>query len=246
MNRDHTKPLVEQPAALTDYLDALLRDAFPESPPAPEPALVTQSVTVPTPVQAPVDVQVPAEVTPKAPAAVKPVIVEPTAVAEMSVSQEADPSTVLSSNTGGVPEWATSQFQVLIFHVAGLQLAVPLIKLSGITNWPTQINQLPHKPIWFTGVTPYRGANAVVVDTAKLIFPQGRQPDPEHVYGAIVFVGDTHFGLSCDRVAEILTLEPDAVSWRGSRSVRPWLAGTVIKEMCAILDVEQFIAMLNS
>ncbi len=202
-HREDLRTLVDQPVALREYLDALLREAQ-------QAAIRDAQITV----QPPEGVE---------------------ATIEAPVKQL----------LGGVPEWAKGTFQCLVFEVAGLKLAVPVIKLSGVTDWPEQITKLPQKPAWYMGLVAYREGNSALIDTAKLVFPQGREPDANHRYDAVVFIGETHFGLACDRIDQVLTLEPEAVSWRGARSVRPWLAGTVRKEMCAILDVEEFVAMLR-
>ena len=45
------------------------------------------------------------------------------------------------------------------------------------------------------------------------------------------------WGLAVDSVNQPITLQPDDVKWRGDRSKRPWLAGTVKDHMCALLDI---------
>ncbi|HEV8077548.1 MAG TPA: chemotaxis protein CheW, partial [Marinobacter sp.] len=52
------------------------------------------------------------------------------------------------------------------------------------------------------------------------------------------------WGLACDNVAQSFTLNPQQVRWRTSRSKRPWLAGTVIDQMCAMLDAQSMANLL--
>ena len=95
-----------------------------------------------------------------------------------------------TGSVDGVPDWATTRFQALLFDVAGLTLAVPLIKLKGV---------VPNE----AGLTPMRG-----------------------------------WALACDSIGEVIDLETKDVKWRGANGKRAWLAGTVIEQMCALLDID--------
>ncbi|WP_198266126.1 hypothetical protein [sulfur-oxidizing endosymbiont of Gigantopelta aegis] len=48
------------------------------------------------------------------------------------------------------------------------------------------------------------------------------------------------------KCSHIITLKTDEVKWRSSRTKRRWLLGTVIDHMCALLDSEEFSAMLKT
>jgi purine-binding chemotaxis protein CheW len=61
----------------------------------------------------------------------------------------------------------------------------------------------------------------------------------------VIQLDRSDWGVACEEVAEAITLEPSQVKWRTDRSKRPWLAGTVIEHMCAILDVQGFIELLD-
>jgi purine-binding chemotaxis protein CheW len=43
----------------------------------------------------------------------------------------------------------------------------------------------------------------------------------------------------------VISLRPEDVKWRGSQGRRPWLAGTVIQQMCALLEVDAFLEQLG-
>jgi purine-binding chemotaxis protein CheW len=62
----------------------------------------------------------------------------------------------------------------------------------------------------------------------------------------VVFIADGTWGLACDELAQVVTLRPDEVRWRTSRTRRRWLAGTVIEHMCALLDPPVFADVLAS
>lgn len=146
------------------------------------------------------------------------------------------------------PRWGDGAFQAMLFKVCGLTLAVPLVELSGIQVWQAgKVTPLPNHVEWFLGLTPYRGRSVPVIDTAQLVLPENRRQvlaAPADRLQRVVFIDDGRWGLACDEVAEVLTLQPDQVRWRTSRTTRRWLAGTVIEHMCALIDPPAFAQML--
>lgn len=150
----------------------------------------------------------------------------------------------------GRPAWGDEVFQALLFRVNGLTLAVPLVELSGVLEWDTdKVTPLPGHAPWYLGLVLYRERNVPVVDTARLVMPEDRQahirPWQERLRH-VVFIADGHWGLACDELGEVITLQPDDVRWRSSRTRRRWLAGTVIEHMCALLDPPVFADVLAS
>ncbi|HEC18801.1 MAG TPA: chemotaxis protein CheW [Gammaproteobacteria bacterium] len=146
------------------------------------------------------------------------------------------------------PAWAQGSFQCLSFQVAGVTLAAPLEKLNGIVELKEEITELPGYAPWVIGLLPNRGQNVQVVDVAKIIMPdegQNTVPVTERMR-FILLLDDGRFGLATDNISRVLTLEPDSVRWRGEHSKRPWLAGTVIEQMCALLDMDLLRAQLQA
>lgn len=149
----------------------------------------------------------------------------------------------------GVPEWGREKFQCLLFFVGSLKLAVPLVKLTRIKPWGEHVTATPGRPPWFLGLLAQGGVKTGVIDTARLVFardrrsqaadPAGEADEPGH----ILMVEDGRWGLTCDRLGEVVELSPDAVRWRSGRTARRWLAGTVLDQMCALLDVEMLARM---
>ncbi len=207
--------LVDQRLALSAYLDSLLREVDV----APEPR-----VEKPAPVH--VLHQPPRPAAEAAPAATAPA--EPTGDAEQT------------------PGWAQTRFQCLLFSVRGLTLAVPLEALCGIAEWGDGVTKLPERPAWFLGVASYRGLQSGIIDTAGVVMPERLDADAERpAYAHIIFFDDGRWGLACERVDQVITLNKEQVRWRTSRTKRPWLAGTVIDQMCALLDIEALAGMIK-
>lgn len=147
------------------------------------------------------------------------------------------------------PGWAQSKFQCLSFQVAGVTLAAPLEKLNGIVKLTGEITELPGYASWVIGLLPNRGQNVQVVDVAKIIMSNEHdwlmQPTIERMKFIILLEGGK-FGLAADSISQVLNLEADDVRWRSVQSKRPWLAGTVIEKMCALLEMDQLCIQLRA
>lgn len=144
----------------------------------------------------------------------------------------------------GRPVWAQSRFEVLLFSVSGLTLAVPLIALGQIQPLTDELTPLFGQADWFMGLQPTPAGKIRTVNTAKFVMPE--RYDERFVQSAkyVVSIDGVPWGLAVDSVNQPITLEPDDVKWRSDRSKRPWLAGTVKEHMCALLDIPRIGQML--
>ncbi|MCH8496890.1 MAG: chemotaxis protein CheW [Marinobacter sp.] len=145
----------------------------------------------------------------------------------------------------GRPGWGNQDFECLLFRVGGLQLAVPLVLLGAIHRMDTDITPIPGRPRWYMGMMPVGKQNLKVVDTAEWVMAGRVPPDARQGYRFVIRLDDSDWGLACDEVAQSFRLSPDDVRWRTARSKRPWLAGTVVQHMCALLDVGSMAALLG-
>ena len=145
----------------------------------------------------------------------------------------------------GRPDWAQKEFECLLFSVGGLTLAVPLVELGSIYPKAEELTPIFGQIDWFMGlmVGKEEGSNIKVVNTAKVVMPERYSDDMKDQYSYIVSINNVDWGLAVDSVATAITLQPDDVKWRSSRSKRPWLAGTVVDHMCALLDISQLAIM---
>jgi purine-binding chemotaxis protein CheW len=172
----------------------------------------------------------------------------PVVVEEEPVVPEASATLAVAPAAEGLPDWATSRFQALLFEVAGLTLAVPLVKLKGVVPNDQGCTPMPGHSSLFLGVVPYQGLQSKVVDTASFVLPADRaaqlSEDASERMQQLVMIDNGRWALACNRIGDVIDLNSDDVKWRGSNSKRQWLAGTVIERMCALLDIDQLALQL--
>ena len=207
---------------IQSYLDALLQDAAAELVLAEaEPAPVTQAPA--------------AEVAPSVTPQVEPVT---PAVSAQEPPARQPPKAQLA--------WREEPFEALLFNVGGLTLAVPLVSLGTIHALDGPITPLFGQPDWFLGLLPSQEGNLKVLDTARWIMPERYQPSLRDDLRFVISVEGHEWGMAVHGVSESIRLEPSQIKWRSGQGKRPWLAGTVIEHMCALLDVEALAELINT
>lgn len=144
----------------------------------------------------------------------------------------------------GRPQWAQSRFDVLLFKVSGLTLAVPLISLGQIQPLTEELTPLFGQADWFMGLQPTPAGKIRTVNTAKFVMPERYDEAFLQTAKYVVSINGVPWGLAVDSVNQPIVLQPEDVKWRGDRSKRPWLAGTVKEHMCALLDIPRIGQML--
>ncbi|WP_159812662.1 CheW domain-containing protein [Pseudomonas sp. 18058] len=149
--------------------------------------------------------------------------------------------------TDGRPAWAADAFECLLFDVAGLTLAVPLVCLGSIYSLAGQeLTPLFGQPEWFLGILPSQAGNLKVLDTARWVMPDRYRDDFRQGLQYLISVQGYEWGLAVHQVSRSLRLDPNEIKWRSHRGQRPWLAGTVIEHMCALLDVAALAELIAS
>lgn len=171
-------------------------------------------------------------------------------VAEVVVPQshaEPAPPQTLGVLADGRPEWAQEPFECLLFDVAGLTLAVPLVCLGSIYSLAGQeLTPLFGQPDWFLGILPCQAGNLKVLDTARWVMPDRYRDDFRDGLQYVISVQGYEWGLAVHQVSRSIRLDPSEVKWRTQRTQRPWLAGTVIEHMCALLDIASLAELIAS
>ena len=144
------------------------------------------------------------------------------------------------------PSWREQPFEALLFDVGGLTLAGPLIALGTIHPLDGPITPLFGQPDWFLGLLPGPTGSLKVLDTARWIMPERYQPSLRDDLRFVISVQGHEWGMAVHGVSESIRLDPAQVKWRSGQGKRPWLAGTVIDQMCALLDVEALAELISA
>ncbi|MFJ2686605.1 CheW domain-containing protein [Pseudomonas sp. NPDC087342] len=233
---------VEVEAALDEFQLALLEEQARDARPAPAVAAPVVAPVVekaplavieaPAPILAPVST-----IAPLLQALVPPVV-------EVHLPPSNTPPPV---ETDGRPSWAAEPFECLLFDVAGLTLAVPLVCLGSIYSLAGhELTPLFGQPEWFLGILPSQAGNLKVLDTARWVMPDRYRDDFRQGLQYVISVQGYEWGLAVHQVSRSLRLDPNEIKWRSHRGQRPWLAGTVIEHMCALLDVSALAELIAS
>lgn len=180
---------------------------------------------------------------------VTPPLVEPL-ITEPQIAEQIAPLPELYQLEGvdwlenGRPQWAQARFDVLLFQVSGLTLAVPLISLGQIQAITEELRPLFGQADWFMGFQLTPRGKISTVNTAKFVMPERYDASFVKTAKYVVSINGVPWGLAVDSVNQPISLNPDDVKWRTDRSKRPWLAGTVKDHMCALLDIPRIGQML--
>jgi len=168
----------------------------------------------------------------------------------LSVPDKLQPGLVQAENPATLnalsvmPEWALYEFQALFFKVDNLILATPLIELSRTIKLERNPTKIPGQPSWFLGLLDEHDSRIGVLDTGQLILGKNRGSLRDltlHPFQRILITQDRKWGLACDEILSIGKLKPEKVRWRTVRQRKPWLIGTVIDELAAVIDVKQLV-----
>jgi purine-binding chemotaxis protein CheW len=138
----------------------------------------------------------------------------------------------------------------LKFRIAGLNLAIPLKKVTGEITWSPDIAPVAGSPAWLLGLRQYDDRAVQIIDTAMIIIPKARR-DAMHSasrsrYQHIIVIGNGRWGLACEKRDGQMKLNTKEVNWRTEQGTRPWLAGTLTKDRCALLDADAMVKLLDN
>ncbi|KKY56166.1 CheW domain-containing protein [Pseudomonas ficuserectae] len=252
---DATEVLEEPVSSIDEFQAAVLEEQAFDARMQAQIKPLAVAVAAPAPVAVAVKVEAPAPVIEVAPVIVAEVVKVEEAVSTVElVEPVAELSTLVTQRTptppptsDGRPAWAAEPFECLLFDVAGLTLAVPLVCLGSIYPLAGQeLTPLFGQPDWFLGILPCQAGNLKVLDTARWIMPDRYRDDFRQGLQYVISVQGYEWGLAVHQVSRSLRLDPNEIKWRTQRGQRPWLAGTVIEHMCALLDVSELAELIAS
>lgn len=163
-------------------------------------------------------------------------------VPEVAEAPVAEPATTLQ----GINWRDTQGVECLIFKVAGLKLAIPLSLLGGVFPVTEKVTPLFGQASWSLGIWAGEEMKLTIIDSAQLMMPERNVSLAESGYDFFIQLDRSPWALACQEICDTVTLRHDSIKWRGDASKRPWLAGTVIDEMCALVDVPQILNLLEA
>jgi len=214
--------LVTQQKALTQYLDSLLME-IPEEAPV---AVVEELVVAPV-----IDPLVEVEV------------IDTVQVQAVKVPGD-------DESDSQVPDWGAPSFKALFFNVGDMTLAAPLEKLGGILTECDDIKVMPGNSTRYLGVLVHCGKTIRVVDFDNLVAelsgepltPPASEVSPPN---CIILTEGGRIGIACRAVAKVEEIDASDVRWRIGTTKRPWYRGIVVDKMCALLDIDALLSLLN-
>lgn len=221
-----------------------IKPSVPDSQPAPVKTKVEEKPAIKPEVKA--EVKTTPRIQPKEdvtlPAVALPTADKDTEVAVTSVSANRE----IEKRFPNAPDWAQESFDVLLFDVCGLKLAVPMESLGKIIKVEHETNQLIGRPSWFMGAYNEAEEHLYVVDTAKYIMPEKGYDLSVDGFSYLIQMQRSKWTLACKNVHTTVRLEPDQVKWRSNQGKRQWLSGTVIEHMCALIHVDNLVELLEA
>lgn len=173
---------------------------------------------------------------------VEPVVHTPT-MEDLVNSQQPDlPLTSIDEFREHLPE----SFQTLIFYVGKLQLAMPLHLLGGIVKKVDEPTPIFGSPPWFTGLLQTNTGSLQVIDTGMYLFNERYTPDLKDGYQYIIRIGESPWGLLVTELCTTKVLAHDEIRWFPNENGRPWIAGIVKEEKCALLNAPALMARFQN
>lgn len=149
-----------------------------------------------------------------------------------------------------IPDWGESAFQVTVFKVGDLSLALPQAEVMGIVEWQADLADITEAAGIILGHYPHAGRIVTVIDTARFLAASEHHPslarlEQRSSLSHIILINKGKTGLSCDGIEAALELLPDQVNWRSEKTRRKWLAGTVLDRLLVLLDSRSIVKMLS-
>lgn len=128
-----------------------------------------------------------------------------------------------------------NKFQVLLCEVSNIKIAIPLVELGGIHQIST-LSQTVKQAKWCAGVFLKDSEKYTCIDASAWLMPPKLDDGPVGDYKFGLQLGRTSFLLCCNSIEDTVELSKDDINWRENPNTKPWLAGLITKEMCALID----------
>jgi purine-binding chemotaxis protein CheW len=135
----------------------------------------------------------------------------------------------------------SSRFQVLLFGIANVTIAIPLVELGGIYE-VTKISPIAKQPSWCNGILVKGNDKFICVDaSAWLVSSQYVKTQQDKEYKFVLQLGKSPYVLCCNTISTTVDLAKEDIKWREDTKNRPWLSGLLKERMCALIDGARMI-----
>lgn len=132
--------------------------------------------------------------------------------------------------------------QCLMFKIGNNLMSMPLIEMNGVVEWPGKLTRLPHEPDWALGILKHRDNNVLVIDSAEVLqINRDREQKPAH----ILLLGEEKWGLTCDQIDKVVTLDYNDVQWNRQEAIGITL-GIIRSSLSSLLNSRGIIDRLQS
>lgn len=132
--------------------------------------------------------------------------------------------------------------QCLMFKVGGSQLSIPLTELNSVVNWQDNLSHLPGEPDWIMGVLKHRNNHVKVIDSAAILQVKREvEKSPEF----IIVLNDKNWGISCDQIDKVISLNYEDVQWSKNQANR-MTRGTIRDSLSSLLNPQGIVKCLSN
>ena len=134
--------------------------------------------------------------------------------------------------------------QFLTFSIGDNMLSIPLIKMSNVVEWgdTLTLTRLPNEPDWVHGILQHRDQKVRVVDSAEVLQIRSQNAGtPEY----ILILGGDHWGITCDAIDNVVTLEYADIQWNENVGNKMTL-GTIRDTLAVLLSPRGIVECLQS
>ena len=133
------------------------------------------------------------------------------------------------------------------FQAMGINFAVPAEHYLGDFPCPEDIASEQKGPEGVLGGILVGGKRIRIADIAVLVIPKSRRGALRPGAGKrrVLQVGRGDWGIVCEGEVERIELSSENIHWRTEQGKRQWLAGTIVDQKCALLDIGVVERMLD-
>jgi purine-binding chemotaxis protein CheW len=153
-----------------------------------------------------------------------------------------------ADDSGAESQMPSAQLLALFkFQAMGVHFAVPAEQYVDDFPCAEDISSDQDGPEWVLGEIAIDGKRIRIANIAVMVIPNTRRDAlrSDFRYRRVLQVGRGGWGFVCDGDVERIELSFEKVHWRTKQGKRQWLAGTIVDQKCALLDVSVIERVLD-